>query len=225
VTVRSKDVPPSPAIARGAILGAALICFTSTPPAQNPVQQSNSPSPSATFLPSFDHDEKGLQNQYRKIAAFTSQPGQVHEAFGIFALPDLANWFGERFAKDQAAQLAKDYVSDFSTYEALLMQRFSAVPAGTVFRVRCKAPHPDPMIRMRPRRGAPEPLAPILVEQIVCEFNPEPKLKYGHFSIFANYVYVEGAFRYVGTGAYPFWSSPDPTHKGNLREENGPPKS
>jgi hypothetical protein len=27
--------------------------------------------------------------------------------------------------------------------------------------------------------------------------------------MYVNYVYVDGSFRYIGTGAYPFWSAPD----------------
>jgi hypothetical protein len=34
-------------------------------------------------------------------------------------------------------------------------------------------------------------------------------MKNGRFSLVVNYVYVDGAFRYVGKGAYPFWSAPD----------------
>jgi hypothetical protein len=29
------------------------------------------------------------------------------------------------------------------------------------------------------------------------------------FSILTNYAYVDGAFRCVGKGGYPFWSMPD----------------
>jgi len=30
-----------------------------------------------------------------------------------------------------------------------------------------------------------------------------------HFSFLGNFVYVDGAYRYVGKGAFPFWSMPD----------------
>jgi hypothetical protein len=66
---------------------------------------------------------------------------------------------------------------------------------------------------MQPRRDAIAPRSSIPVEQFVCEFDPTPKLKYGRFSMFVNYVYVDGAFRYVGTGAYPFWSMTDASPK------------
>jgi hypothetical protein len=62
---------------------------------------------------------------------------------------------------------------------------------------------------MQPRPGASAPIADIAVEHFVCEFNPAPKQKHGRFSMYVNYVYVDGRFRYIGTGAYPFWSAPD----------------
>jgi len=70
-------------------------------------------------------------------------------------------------------------------------------------------PHPDPTTRISPRPDAILPSVQIPVEQFVTEFDPIPKMKNGRFSLVVNYVYVDGAFRYVGKGAYPFWSAPD----------------
>jgi hypothetical protein len=89
----------------------------------------------------------------------------------------------------------------------------AAVPPGTTFRVRCKLPHADPTTRISPRLDAIVPSVQIPVEQFVTEFDPVPKMKNGRFSLVVNYVYVDGAFRYVGKGAYPFWSAPDEAPK------------
>jgi hypothetical protein len=35
------------------------------------------------------------------------------------------------------------------------------------------------------------------------------------FSELSNFVYLEGAYRYLGKGAYPFWAMPDATRKVN----------
>jgi hypothetical protein len=187
---------------------AGLFAAVSAAPKISP--QSTSLSASVNASTAFDHNEKGLRSQYQVLVdAFASQGAtQSHQAFVLFALPDPGDWFEKYFAKEQVPQLEKDYETELSAYEGVLAQRLSGVPAGTSFRVHCKVPHPDPTIHMQPRRDAIAPLSSIPVEQFVCEFDPAPKLKYGRFSMFVNYVYVDGAFRYVGTGAYPFWSTP-----------------
>jgi hypothetical protein len=204
------------AVARcDATLTAALICvaglFAAFSAAPKIFPQFISVSASAKASASFDHNEKGLQSQYQVfVDAFSSQGAtQSHQAFVLFALPNPRDWFGKYFAREQVPQLEKDYEAELSTYEGVLAKRLSGVPAGTRFRVHCKVSHPDSTIHMQPRRDAIAPLSSIPVEQFVCEFDPAPKLKYGRFSMFVNYVYVDGAFRYVGTGAYPFWSTPD----------------
>jgi hypothetical protein len=196
---------------RDAILTAALICVASLSAAPRIFPQFTSLSASGNASPAFDHNEKGLQSQYQVfVEAFASQGAtQSHQAFVLFALPDPGDWFEKYFAREQVPQLQKNYEAELSTYEGVLAKRLSGVPAGTRFRVRCKVSHPDSTIHMQPRRDAIAPLSSIPVEQFVCEFDAAPKLKYGRFSMFVDYVYVDGAFRYVGTGAYPFWSTPD----------------
>jgi hypothetical protein len=169
----------------------------------------------------FSHNAKGLELQYQPlIEAFAAgNSAQAHQAFAIFSLPNPADWFVKYFAKGQVEQLGRDNESELSTYERVLLRGMGAVPAGTKFRVRCKPPHADPTTRMPPRPDAILPSVPIPVEQFVTEFDPIPKLSHGRFSMLVNYVYVDGAFRYVGKGAYPFWSMPDASQK-NLSEKN-----
>jgi hypothetical protein len=159
----------------------------------------------------FSHDAKGLESQYQPfLDAFAAvKPAEFHSAIAIFALPNSADWFAKHFLQDDVPQLDKNYESELSAYEQGLLKSMASVPPGTRFHVRCTVPHPDPTIHMQPRPGASVPIADIAVEHFVCEFNPAPKQKHGRFSMYVNYVYVDGRFRYIGTGAYPFWSAPD----------------
>lgn len=163
----------------------------------------------------FSHDAKGLENQYQPfLDAFAAvKPAEFHAALAAFGLPNPADWFAKHFLKDDAPQLDKNYESELDAYEQALLRSMAAVPPGTRFHVRCKIPHPDPTIHMQPRAGASVPIADIAVEQFVCEFTPAPKQKNGRFSMYVNYVYVDGSFRYIGTGAYPFWSAPEESPK------------
>lgn len=159
----------------------------------------------------FSHDAKGLENQYQPfLDAFAAvKPAEFHTALAAFSLPNPADWFAKYFAKDQVQQLARENETELNAYEQALLRSMAAVPPGTRFRVRCKLPHADPAMRISPRPDAIQPSAAIPVEQFVTEFDPVPKMKNGRFSLVVNYVYVDGAFRYVGKGAYPFWSAPD----------------
>jgi hypothetical protein len=154
------------------------------------------------------HDAKGLEHQYQAIVdAFAEKPGRYHQAFAIFSLLNPADWFAKYFEKAQVDQLRWDYESELGTYERILLRGLEAVPPGTRFRVRCKPPRADPITRMQPRSAATLPGVSIPVEQFVTAFDPIKK-GYGRFSMVVNYVYVDGAFRYVGRGAFPFWSAP-----------------
>jgi len=167
--------------------------------------------PEITDAPAaFSHDAKGLESQYQPfLDAFAAvKPAEFHAALATFALPNPADWFAKYFAKDQVEQLVRQNESELNAYEEALLRSMAAVPPGTRFRVRCKLPHADPTMRISPRPDAIQPSAAIPVEQFVTEFDSTPKKK-GRFSLVVNYVYVDGAFRYVGKGAYPFWSAPD----------------
>jgi hypothetical protein len=162
-------------------------------------------------LAAFSHDAKGLENQYQPfLDAFASvKPAEFHQALAVFGLPNPSDWFAKYFAKDQVEQLVRQNELESSAYEQALLRSMAAVPPGTRFRVRCKLPHANPTMRISPRPDAILPSAAIPVEQFVTEFDSTPKIKNGRFSLVVNYVYVDGAFRYVGKGPYPFWSAPE----------------
>jgi hypothetical protein len=167
--------------------------------------------PKSADTVAFSHDAKGLENQYQPfLDAFAAvKPAELHAALAVFSLPNSADWFAKYFAKDQVEQLSRESESELNAYEQVLLRWMAAVPAGTRFRVRCKPPHADPNTRISPRPDATLPSVQIPVEQFVTEFDPIPKMKQGKFSLLVNYVYVDGAFRYVGKDAYPFWSAPE----------------
>jgi hypothetical protein len=201
-----------------AIALAALATLSATP--NYPARSSSLPHfsflPESTDAPAaFSHDAKGLENQYQPfLDAFAAvKPAEFHQALAVFALPNPADWFAKYSAKGQVEQLVRQNESELNAYEEALLRSMAAVAPGTRFRVRCKLPHADPTMRISPRPDPIQPSSAIPVEQFVTEFDSAPKKKNGRFSLVVNYVYVDGAFRYVGKGAYPFWSAPDEAPK------------
>ena len=78
------------------------------------------------------------------------------------------------------------------------------------FHVHCKPPDHDPTKRISPRRDSMLPHKQVAVEQFEVKMAADEKLR---FSFLGNNVYVDRAYRYVGKGAYPFWSMPDATRE------------
>ena len=198
------------------LVGFAILTAAPNYPARSSSLPDFSSLPEITDAPAaFSHDAKGLESQYQPfLDAFAAvKPAEFHAALAVFALPNPADWFAKYFAKDQVEQLVRQNESEMNAYEQALLRSMAAVPPGARFRVRCKLPHADPTMRISPRPDAILPSAAIPVEQFVTEFDSIPKRKNGRFSLVVNYVYVDGAFRYVGKGAYPFWSAPDEAPK------------
>src|ERR1700723_950118 len=193
------------------LVGFAILSVAPNYPARSSSLPDFSSLPEITDAPAFSHDAKGLENQYQPFldTLAAAKPAEFHRALAVFALPNPAGWFAKYFVKDQVEQLVRQNESEMNAYEQALLRSMAAVPPGTRFRVRCKLPHADPTTRISPRPDAIQPSAAIPVEQFVTEFDSTPKMKNGRFSLVVNYVYVDGAFRYVGKGAHPFWSAPD----------------
>jgi hypothetical protein len=164
----------------------------------------------------YSQNAKGLELQFQPLLqALTAgqNSAEVDQALAIFSLPDSNEWFGRYFAKEHVEQLSRDFQQEFEVFRREILDSFRRSPAGTSFRVRCKSPHPDLSTRIQPRQDAVLPVVAVQIEQFVAEFEPEHHENGARFSLFANYVYVDGAYRYVGKGAYPFWSAPNTPRK------------
>ena len=159
---------------------------------------------------------KSLELQFQPLLqalATAGTPAEIDRALAIFSLPNPTEWFGKYFAKEHVDHLSGEYEKTFEAYRRDILDSLKRSPAGTPFRVHCKAPHPDPSARIQPRQDAVLPIVALQIEQFVTDFEPEHHTNGARFSLFANYVYVDGAYRYVGKGAYPFWSAPETARK------------
>ena len=122
-----------------------------------------------------------------------------------------AKGFGTYFKKEDVEQLGWDYEAEADRQKHSMTTLLPNLLGLAGLRAHCQPPQTDPHARIAPRPDAFLPSQPIAIEQFEVTISSDsPKT----FSILANYVYVDGAFRFVGGGAYPFWSMPDATsHK------------
>jgi len=159
----------------------------------------------------YSQDAKGLEKQFEPLAKAWSKRDDraIDQAGKIFLLPDATGWFGKYFAKEQVPTLvAEDQkeVKDFATVTPIMMNilakgqkiRVQIAPAG-------KPTHPT----AEPRADAPVPTTPVPVEQFNVALVGEKGMT---LSILCNFVYVDGAYRYLGQDL-PFWSMPHDAKK------------
>ena len=167
---------------------------------------------SVSFASDYSRNAKGLEGEYQSfLDAFNKgQTPPFDKEFSALTIPDPALWFGEYFETEQAPALVDDYKAEVVKEKALFSFMTTFWPSGTHFKVHCKPHRPSPA-RFPPRQNAYEPKKPVLIEQFNVEFEAnKPSIKGGSsMSFLVNTVWIDGAYRLVGEGTYPFWAMPE----------------
>ena len=156
----------------------------------------------------YKQNEQGLEKQFEPfLKAYQKADDKgMDESFAVFRLPKAKEWFGNYFSPEDAAKLNAVYDREVSDAESSLIEDMNRADPGSRFRVRCEA-------RGESAAGADSsggygfrPLKPIAVEQFRLEFRSGSHDQ--KFSFIANFVYVDGAYRFVGGGGAAFWAKP-----------------
>ena len=165
-------------------------------------------SPEGTY----SQDAKGLEKQLEPLVkAWNKHDDRAIEQAGkVFAFPDPMGWFGKYFAKDQAGLLATEDQAQVTAFATITPVMMSILAKGQKFRVQVSPADKSTPTKVEPRADAPVPTMPVPLEQFNIALIAEKGMT---LSILCNFVYVDGAYRYVGKGAYPFWSMPDTSKK------------
>ncbi|HXY26342.1 MAG TPA: hypothetical protein VEI73_16940 [Candidatus Acidoferrum sp.] len=158
----------------------------------------------------YSHDAKGLEKQYEPFlkALAKRDAASMNDAYKVFFIPEQDKWFASYFRKEDVEQLGWDQEAENENEKKSLITITNLVGRGTRFHAHCKPASGDRQTKLAPRSDAFVPLQPVPVEQFEVEFVADNGKR---FSILGNFVYVDEAFRFVGKGAYPFWSMPDAT--------------
>jgi hypothetical protein len=167
---------------------------------------------SAAVSTTYSQDAGGLQKQLDPLVkAWAKHDAKaIDEAGKIFAMPDPSTWFGKYFAKDQVQQLTWDEEAEVNNFVTVTPGMMNILAKGQKFHAKVSRPEASTSTAVQPRTDAIVPVTPVPVEQYELNFIADNGRS---FSVLSNFVYVEGAYRYVGKGAYPFWSMPDATRK------------
>jgi TonB family protein len=195
-------------LTRAAICFAVLLTFALRancgpvpPPAQAPSQQATT----------YSQDSYGLEKEFEPFltaSATSASDDELVTTLKILAIPNATEWFGSHFPSDKAEQLASDQQAAIDKLQRNLATSLRMWPEGTHFQLSCEKF--TAQTAMQPRPDAIFPTADVAVEPYQMTFIPNYTSSFVGklFGQLSNFVYIDGAYRYVGGGAYPFWSMP-----------------
>jgi hypothetical protein len=147
------------------------------------------------------------------------------ERFHTFAIPE--HWFSDVFGPDQGPEMAKEYQELFNGFESATEHEFSTLAGreyGDAY-VITKAWRTSTEVKSA--RSAPTSLVPLPpVQRFRIRYHIRPTLTADDcgppggidctspfalrhdYSRVDTFIYLEGAFRFIGGGACPFWATP-----------------
>lgn len=157
----------------------------------------------------YKHDAQGLEKQFEPFlkAYQRGDDKGMDETFALFRFPRPKEWFAANFSPDGAERLLAAYDTEVSEAESSLIEDMNRADPGSGFKVRCE-PRGDAggAGKPRPEEGGIQPKQEIPVEQFMLEFRSS---KAGQrFRVIVNFVYADGAYRFVGGGGAPLWVKP-----------------
>ncbi len=156
----------------------------------------------------YKQNAQGLEKQFEAfVRAFQRGDDKgMDEGFGVFRLLKPKEWFGNYFSPEDAAKLVAAYDREVSEAESSLIEDMNRADPGSRFRVRCEARGDSVAGQTGSGEYGMRPLKAIVVEQFRLEFRSTSHDQ--KFSFIANFVYADGAYRFVGGGGVPFWAKP-----------------
>jgi len=156
----------------------------------------------------YKQNEQGLEKQFEAyLKAYQRGDDKgMDEGFALFRLPKAQEWFGDHFSAEDAAKLVAAYDREISEAEASLIEDMNKADPGSRFRVRCEARGESPAGQESAGGYGFKPVKPIAVEQFRLEFRSGSHDQ--KFSFISNFVYLDGAYRFVGGGGVAFWAKP-----------------
>jgi hypothetical protein len=164
------------------------------------------------------------KNTYKKTFAKGIEQDRM-ERFRTFAIPE--HWFSDVFGPDHGSELAKEYQELFNGFESATKHEFSTLAGREYGDAYLATKAWRTSTEVKSARSAPTSLVPLPSVQrfriwyhirptftaddcrptgtIDCTSSFAVRRDYSRVDTF---IYVDGAFRFIGGGACPFWATP-----------------
>jgi len=147
----------------------------------------------------------GLEKEFEGFlkAYHKGDDAGMDQGFGIFRIPNAKEWFAANFSAEDAERLNKAYGREVNDAMNALIEDMNHAGPGNKYGVHCEARGDVAAGTGKAESDAVRPVKPVRVEQFVMEFQALGTRE--RFLFMANFVYLDGAYRFVGGGGGPFW--------------------
>jgi len=155
----------------------------------------------------YKQSEDGLAKEFEGFlkAYHKGDDAGMDAAFGIFRIPNAKAWFAANFSAEDAERLQAAYGQQVNDGQSALIEDMNRAGTGNKFSMHCEARGDVAAGTVKPGSDAAQSLKPVRVEQFLLEFQALGTRQ--KFRFMANFVYVDGAYRFVGGGGGPFWAT------------------
>jgi TonB family protein len=184
---------------------------------------------STSETPAYAESEAGFRERVSAIvrASCSGDSANAQRLLDQFSLPEATAWFAHNFDSNDAAKLTERYSRLSSTHGTVLQKTIAEVcenPGSEVVVSRKDAPAKAQIVL---RGDQPSTMHPV-VDLPLTRFGFQIRLdgKPG-VSWEETFVYEQGAFRFLGKGAWPFWTREEKPDSGTAKDgyflHNGAP--
>ena len=153
----------------------------------------------------YKQDGQGLAKEFEPFlrAYHKGDDKGMDETFGAFRIPNAKEWFAAHFSVEDAERLNAAYGRQVLDAQNSLIEDMNQAGAGNKYSVHCEARGDVAAGTGKAGGDGVLPVKAMRVEQFVMEFQAGGTRS--KFLFMANFVYVDGAYRFVGGGGGPFW--------------------
>jgi len=160
----------------------------------------------------YPHTSEGIQSQFNELLrSYQSGDGpRFDAAIRSFSLPNPEVWLAETFGPSQGERLARSYETSFAGFRSTITGKIDHYGKNAELRFAVhlsKAWDLKATAATGVGSSTAVPLTDVSLEAYNLWLSPEGSAAAGT-AWMETFVYLQGAFRYVGGGASPFWVSP-----------------
>jgi hypothetical protein len=192
-------------------------------------------------LKGFDKQYKNLFKAYEKadnpFKSSKKENGQeLIEQFRAFAIPE--HWFTDVFGPEQGPKFVKQYSELFKGFHFSTIHEFRTLLGEDTAQVNTEGLRADQVNPLRSTQTSLVPLPRVQVFRVQHFTAPRSIMcadcsdtytgRYYSFFYVESFIYIDGAFRFVGSCDCPFWSpcsTTDPVLEGQLVKQVHPANS
>lgn len=148
---------------------------------------------------------EGISKQFQEIlrARQQGESERFDELRRNLALPEAETWIAQNFAEDKREVLAEEYAKELAQFQSTLARSLDLRSNAETLRIRLERWERPAQQSSGLTANEPTPAAHVPVETYQITVAAEGR---GSVAWLGTFAYLRGTYRFIGSGAYPFWS-------------------